>query len=125
MSPTMAQQTRSGARGLSAGNTATLTFTVTVAPGSPYNQLLMLRALIVARIASGDISAGVGNSLLAKVDSAIAALDRGNPNDAKVAMNVLKALVRQVEADPDEHIEPTTSAEIILRANRIIAELGA
>jgi predicted metal-binding transcription factor (methanogenesis marker protein 9) len=63
-------------------------------------------------------------SLLAKVDAALAALDRGNPNDAKVVMNDLKALTNQVEALVDKKITPEAAAEIIQRANDIIAELG-
>ena len=55
----------------------------------------------------------------------IAALDRDNRNDAKVAMNDLKALVNQVEAQTDKKITPEVAAEIIQRANAIIAVLGS
>ncbi len=49
---------------------------------------------------------------------------RGTPNAAKVAMNDLKALINQMEAQTDKKIDPDTAAEIIERAERIIAQLG-
>jgi hypothetical protein len=97
---------------------------VTVVPGSPQNQLGNLRKLAQIRVASGQIEAEMQVSLLAKVDAAIAALARGNPNDAKAAMGELKALVNQVEAQTDKKIDPAVAAEIIARANRIIAALA-
>jgi len=39
-------------------------------------------------------------------------------------MNHLKALVSQVEAQTDKKVEPATAAEIIRRANGIVAALG-
>jgi hypothetical protein len=62
-------------------------------------------------------------SLLAKLNAATAALDRGNPNDAKVAMNDLKALINQVLAQTDNKITGEVAAEIVERANQIIASL--
>jgi hypothetical protein len=106
------------------GNTATAQQKVTVVPGSPANQLANLRKFIVLRVASAQIAAELESSLLAKVDAAIAALARGNPNDAKAAMGGLKALVNQVEAQTDNKIDPATAAEIIRRANQVIAALG-
>jgi len=106
------------------GNTATAQQKVTVVPGSLANQLANLRRFIVLSVASGGIAAELESSLLAKVDAAIAALARGNPNDAKAAMGGLKALVNQVEAQTDNKIDPATAAEIIRRANQVIAALG-
>ncbi len=108
-----------------AGNSATAEQTVTVVPGSPGNQLANLRELILYSIASGDIAPEMEESLLAKVDAAIAALDRGDPPGVKLVLNDLKALVNQVEAQTDKKIETATAAEIIARANLIIAALGA
>jgi len=54
----------------------------------------------------------------------LAALDRGNPNDAKVVLNDLKALINQVEAQVDKKITPEVATEITQRANKIIAALG-
>jgi len=89
----------------------------------PEIMLANLRAYIVEQVALG-IDAEMEVSLLAKVDAAIAALNRGNPNDAKVAMNDLKALVNQVEAQAGNKITAVAAAEIIVRANAIIAALG-
>ncbi len=91
---------------------------------SPQNQLAALRALILARVASGHIAPEMEENLLAKVDAAIAALERGDPPGAKVVMNDLKALVNQVEAQTDKKIETATAAEIIAAANDVIAALG-
>jgi hypothetical protein len=90
----------------------------------PEMMLSQLRAYILQQVALGNIDAEMEVSLLAKVDAAMAALARDNPNDAKVAMNDLKALVNQVEAQTDKKITPETAAEIIQRANAIIAVLG-
>jgi len=49
---------------------------------------------------------------------------RENPNDAKVAMNNLKALTNQMEAQADKKIIPETAAEVIERASAITAALG-
>ena len=90
---------------------------------TPETMLAGLRAYIVEQVGLG-IDAEMEVSLLAKVDAAIAALNRGNPNDAKVAMNDLKALINQVEAQTDKKIKPDTAAAIIERANAIITALG-
>jgi len=108
-----------------AGNSASAEQTVTVVPGSPDNQLANLRKFILYGIASGDIAPEMESSLLAKVDAAIAALARGDPPGVKVVLNDLKALVNQVEAQTDKKIDPATAAEIVERANLIIAALGA
>ncbi len=90
----------------------------------PEMMLAGLALFIMDEVDAGNIDAEMEVSLLAKVDAAIAALDRDNPNDAKVAMNDLKALVNQVEAQTDKKITLETAAEIIQRANAISAELG-
>ncbi len=91
---------------------------------TPEMMLAGLKAYIQQQVVLDNIDAEMEVSLLAKVDAAIAALDRDNPNDAKVAMNDLKALVNQVEAQTDKKITLETAAEIIQRANAISAELG-
>jgi hypothetical protein len=107
------------------GNTATATQTVTVVPGTPVNQLSNLMKLIGYSVASGDIAPEMQPSLMAKINAAIDALVKGNASASKVAMNDLKALVNQVEAQTDNKITPTIAAEIVTRANRIIAALGS
>jgi len=49
--------------------------------------LAEIALFIMDEVDAGNIDAELEGSLLAKVDAALAALDRGNPNDAKVAMN--------------------------------------
>ncbi|HUT46417.1 MAG TPA: hypothetical protein VMX36_09030 [Sedimentisphaerales bacterium] len=63
-------------------------------------------------------------SLLAKVDAALDALDRGNPNDAKVVMNDMKALVNQVLAQTDKKISFEASDGIKGYAGAIVEALG-
>ena len=106
------------------GNVSTATQTVTVGPGTPLNQLGNLVKFINYSVASGDIAPEMQTSLLAKINAAIAALVQGNPNASKVAMNDLKALVNQVEAQTDKKITPAVATEMITRANRIILALG-
>jgi len=91
---------------------------------TPEMMLAGLALFIMDEVDAGNIDAEMEGSLLAKINAALAALDRDNPNDAKVAMNDLKALVNQVEAQTDKKITPETAAEIIQRANDIIADLG-
>ena len=63
-------------------------------------------------------------SLVAKVDAALAALAKGNSNDAKVAMNDMKAVVNQVLAQTDKKISIEASDSIQRRADAIISALG-
>jgi hypothetical protein len=91
---------------------------------TPETMLAGLRTYILQQVASDNIDAEMEVSLLAKVNAAIAALNRGNPNDAKVAMNDLKALINQVKAQTDKKIKPDAAAAIIERANAIITALG-
>ncbi|MCK4299736.1 MAG: PKD domain-containing protein, partial [Planctomycetes bacterium] len=100
------------------------TVDITVVPGSPQNQLDNLQELILDAVNCELIEPELEQGLLAKVNAAIAALARGNHNDAKVAMNTLKALVNQVEAQVDKKIDADVAAEIIERINRIVAALG-
>jgi len=100
------------------------TFSLLVNNPGPETMLAELRTYILQQVALDNIDAEMEVSLLAKVNAAIAALNRGNPNDAKVAMNDLKALINQVEAQTDKKIKPDTAAAIIERANAIITALG-
>jgi hypothetical protein len=90
---------------------------------TPDVMLATLALFIMDEVDSGNIDPELEESLLAKVDAALAALDKGNPNDAKVAMNDLKALINQVEAQVDKKITSGAATEIILQANDIITAL--
>jgi len=100
------------------------TFSLLVNNPGPEGMLADLSSYILQQVAWDNIDAEMEVSLLAKVNAAIAALNRGNPNDAKVAMNDLKALINQVEAQTDKKIKPDAAAAIIERANAIITALG-
>ena len=106
-------------------NEATVQQKVTIDPGSPANQLSNLTKLIEYSAAAGKIDAEMKTSLLAKVAAAANALAGANANAATVAMNDLKALVNQVEAQTDKKITPDIAAQIIAWADQIIADLGA
>jgi hypothetical protein len=90
----------------------------------PMVMLTQLKAYIQQQVALGNIDVEMEVSLLAKVNAAISALNRGNANDAKVAMNDLKALINQVEAQTDKKITAEAAAAIIGAANAIVAALG-
>jgi hypothetical protein len=103
-----------------------INFTTGSAPQEPPDVMLAETALfIMEEVESGNIAPELEGSLLVKINAALAALDRGNPNDAKVAMNDLKALNNQVEAQTNKKITPEAAAEIIQRINAIIATLGS
>ena len=93
-------------------------------PVTPEAMLARIALFIMDEVDAGNIDAELEISLLAKVGAALAALDRGNANDAKVAMNDLGALINQVLAQVDKKITAEAAAEIIQRADEIIAELG-
>jgi len=91
--------------------------------GHPESQLTMLDKLIAYHVDAGGVAPEIGQALQAKVDAALAALARGNNNDAKVAMNELKALVNYVQGQTGKKVTAEAAAAIIDRANAIIATL--
>jgi hypothetical protein len=95
----------------------------TVCP-TPEEKLAETALFIMDEVDLGNIAPELEGSLLSKINAALAALDRDNPNDAKVAMNDLKALINQVEAQTNKKITPEAAADIIQKANAIIADLG-
>lgn len=100
--------------------------TINVFPSStsPADMLSSLGQFIDGEVTSDNIDPVLAVSLMAKINAASSALARGNPNDAKTAMNDLKALINQVEAQMDKKIDPITAQAIIDNANQIIAALG-
>ena len=86
--------------------------------------LARLRSYILQQVGSGNIDVDLEGGLLDKVDAASETLASGNPNSAKPAMNNMKALINQVEAQTGKKIEADTAAAIIEIANQIIAALG-
>ena len=63
-------------------------------------------------------------SLLSKVNAALAALEKGNPNNTKVVMNKMKALVNQVSAQTDKKVSEEAGEVIIGSATAIADSLG-
>ena len=86
--------------------------------------LARLRSYILQQVALGNIDVDLEGGLLDKVDAALETLASGNPNNAKPAMNNMKALINQVKAQTGKKIEADAAAAIIVRANAIIAALG-
>jgi len=66
-------------------------------------------------------NAGVTRSLLAKLDAAQAAVDRGQPS---LAVNILKAFVQAVEAQSGQHIAPEHAGRLVEHAQLVIQALG-
>lgn len=66
-------------------------------------------------------NAGIAQSLLAKVDSAQAAEDRGQTG---VAVNLLKALVHEIEAQSGKHIESEHEIHLADHIYMVIDTLG-
>lgn len=83
--------------------------------------LTALRACVEHAFAEGHItSAGVAASLLAKLDAAQGALDRGQPH---VATGQLRAFVREVQAQGGRHIEPPHDQHLVMHAEAVVAAL--
>ena len=82
-----------------------------------------LALFVTNQVGLGNVAPELEQSLLAKIDAALAALNRDSPNEAKVAMNDLRALVNEVEAQTDKKITPDAAAEVIRQANAIITAL--
>lgn len=66
-------------------------------------------------------NAGIAKSLLAKLDAAQKALDRGQP---AVAANILRAFVQAVEAQSGKHIEEHHAEHLIAHVEHIISALN-
>jgi hypothetical protein len=60
---------------------------------------------------------GVTQSLVAKLDAAQAALDRGQPT---VAANTLKAFVQTVEAQAGKHIAAEHAEHLVMHARQVL-----
>lgn len=64
---------------------------------------------------------GVASSLLAKLNAAQAALDRGQP---EVVVNVLEAFVREVQAQAGKHILQPHADHLLMHAQVVIQAVG-
>lgn len=66
-------------------------------------------------------NSGVAQSLVAKLDAAQAALDRGQP---AVAINNLNALIQEVRAQSGQHIEAEHATHLITHTQHVIDALS-
>lgn len=83
--------------------------------------VISLHHCIQHAIEMGHVSnAGVANSLLRKVDAALAAEDRGNTS---VAVRILEAFINEVEAQAGIHIDSTHADHMITHATNVIVDL--
>lgn len=81
-----------------------------------------LRNCVIHAADVGHIdSKGVAKSLLAKIDAAQAALERGQ---TKAAVNNLNAFVKAIEAQAGKHIVSEHAAHLIMHANQVIEAIG-
>ena len=81
-----------------------------------------LRTCVQHAAEHGHISnQGVTYSLLAKLDAAQAAQDRGQ---TEVAVKVLEAFVREVRAQAGEHILQEHAEHLLMHAQAVIQALG-
>ncbi|HMN31095.1 MAG TPA: hypothetical protein PKE45_23275 [Caldilineaceae bacterium] len=81
-----------------------------------------LRACVLHAAEMGHIdNRGVTNSLLAKLDAAQRALDRGQ---AAVAIATLQAFINEVEAQAGKHIDAEHAAHMVMHANEVITALS-
>lgn len=81
-----------------------------------------LRACVVHAAEIGHIdNAGVAHSLLAKLDAAQAAVERGQN---AVAIHQLEAFIHEVEAQSGKHIDAEHAAHMIDHARMVIDALN-
>ena len=92
-----------------------LTFNVVATPSDPAEEILEL----LDTVESMNLQQGINNSLNAKLNAAMAAMERGN---TQAATNVLKALIHQVEAQRGKKIT-NEQADILVAAAQAIIDL--
>jgi hypothetical protein len=81
-----------------------------------------LRACVQHAADEGFIdNQGVTNSLLAKLDAAQAALDRGQTG---VAINLLNAFIHEVQAQAGKHIQQEHAQHLVMHAQLVIQALS-
>ena len=64
---------------------------------------------------------GICNSLLSKLDSALAAQKRGQNN---TAVNILLAFQNEIRAQADKSIKPEAKSILIMDSNYVVESLG-
>jgi len=98
--------------------------TVTLAAPGPVDPVQLIQDLI-DKVASFNLHQGIDNSLDAKLDAALNALDDVNANNDVAAINTLQAFINAVEAQRDNKITDAQATELIADAQAIIDLLSA
>jgi parallel beta-helix repeat protein len=83
-----------------------------------------IQALVI-QVLTLNLQQGIENSLDAKLDAALGALDDINQNNDVGAINTLQAFIHAVEAQGGDKIEEADANALIVAANQIIAVLNA
>jgi hypothetical protein len=79
---------------------------------------------LIDKVAEMNLQQGIDNSLDAKLDAALNALDDINQNNDVAAINSLNAFINAVEAQRDQKITSAQADELIADATDIITLLG-
>jgi hypothetical protein len=77
---------------------------------------------LIARVQSLGLPKGLENSLVSKLEAALASLNRGNK---KAAINQLQAFINEVNAQRGKKITEQQATELIADAQQIINSLQA
>jgi len=73
---------------------------------------------LITQVKSANLPEGTENSLISKIDAAVKALDKGNPNPAK---NQIEAFINEVKAQQGKKIPANSADPLIRSAQRIIS----
>ena len=93
-----------------------------VCPGNMAPTIAALADCVNHAISIGHINnAGIGSSLLSKLDAAQSALDR---NRTTVAISLLESFIHEVEAQAGFHINEEHANHMVEHAGEVIAALG-
>lgn len=91
-------------------------------PGHGGTTIASLRECVTHAGHEGHITNhGIARSLLAKLDAAQRAVDRGQD---ETAVNVLNSFINEVQAQAGKHIHAEHAMHLIEHARRVIAALG-
>ena len=88
----------------------------------PVDPAVMINTLIT-KVASFNLQQGIDNSLDAKLEAALQALEDVNANNDASAVNKLEAFISEVEAQRNKKITDAQATELIGDAQAIIAVL--
>jgi len=101
------------------GDAAAYTVTIVVlSPSEAITQLILL-------VQSMNLQQGINNSLDAKLEAALNALDEINNDNSNAAINTLQAFINNVEAQSDNQLTSEQADQLILYTQRIISSISS